>query len=101
MDKKASKKPIFSTKDLPSSSTKNDSIPVKLRKKLKGKAQKQKKPFKKTEIMNIPSNASEISTKSSSEQKDFVNDILDPFLQKVLTFFLLKESYELFFKSCY
>ena len=86
------KKPIFSTKDLPSSSNKLSDVPIKLKKKLKGKSQKTKKPYKKSESITNTSSISKVPQKTI----EVSNDPLDPSLQLILPFFLLKESYEFF-----
>lgn len=95
MEKQLPKK-IFSTKDLPSSSTKNDSLPAKLRKKFKGKAQKPKKPYKKSEQNVGSSNIPEKTYPKFIEKEDLLNENInsDPCFQLILPLFLCKESYE-------
>lgn len=99
MEKNLPKKPIFSTKDLPSSSTKNDSLPAKLRKKFKGKAQKPKKPYKQSERNMNSSNIPDKISPKFIEKEDLMKDDnnSDPCFQLILPFFLCKESYEYIF----
>lgn len=96
MDKSAPKKPVFSTKDLPSSSDKDFEAPLKYRKKLKGKSQRLKKPVsrKPEPSPNPEAKLTKAPQKIEKEKIESVPEVLDPATERILTFFQLNESFE-------